>query len=147
MKNSRVNKWKEYRLEIDSNNNLDFSIINSNDELKKMFQLINFDYEDSFIKSGYKKKLSINEHYKSENIINQKEIDKIINVIEKNEIIIEYRNKDYNHYNQHINDDIIKKYFREFTTDNIELKNLINQETTDLKINQINIVENKDKKW
>ena len=57
MKNSRVNKWREYRLEIDSNENLDFSIINSNSELKNMFQLIGFDYKENFIKSGYKKKL------------------------------------------------------------------------------------------
>ncbi len=142
MKNSRVNKWKEYRLEIDSNENLDFSIINSNLELKKMFSMIEFDYKESFIKSGYKKKLLVNEYYKSENIIDQKEINKIINAIEKNEMGFESKILDFNSHN---NDSIIKLNFREFITDENNLESFSNQETTDLKINQINILENKEK--
>ena len=142
MKNSRVNKWREYRLEIDSNENLDFSIINSDSELKNMFQLIGFDYKENFIKSGYKKKLFVNEYYKSENINDQKEINKIINTIEKNEMTFETNISDFNSHN---NDSTIKLNFREFITDENNLESLTNQETTDLKINQINIMENKEK--
>lgn len=142
MKNSRVNKWKEYRLEIDSNENLDFSIINSNLELKTMFEHIGFDYKKDFVKSGYKKKILFDEYYKSKNTINQKEINRIINSIEKNEMV---QDKHILDFNSHINDSIIKANFREFITDENNLESLTNQETTDLKINQINIMENKEK--
>ena len=48
-------------------------------------------------------------------------------------------------FNSHNNDSTIKLNFREFITDENNLESLTNQETTDLKINQINIMENKEK--
>ncbi|MBD5422933.1 MAG: hypothetical protein HDR43_00290 [Mycoplasma sp.] len=143
-KNSRFNKWRKYRQDIDSCENLDFSIVNSNSELKDMFASINFDIESAYIKSGYKVSLLSNEHYKSSKITHRQEINKIINIIEKNEINNERNYENNINLNSHKNDEIINKYFQEFI-DKKELEEQNNQETTNLKISKINIVESKEK--
>ncbi len=142
-KTTRIDKWREYREEIDSNKNIHFSIVNSDDELKQLFDSINFNIVDSYKKAGYviNNKSYYHSNNKSKNEI--KNIKSILRNIEENENMITKKNLNKD-FNSHKYDEIINNYFLEFI-DRKEWENKENQETIDLKINKINIVESKEK--
>lgn len=134
----RLEKWRKYRQELDSVESLDFSIVNSDEELKKIFTSIDFDIEKAYIRSGYKTNLFIDEHYKSSKIIHRQEINEIINRIEKNENLNSFNNLDNIDFNSHKNDQIINEDFKEFLDDE-QMKQNNEIETTDLKIKRVKV--------
>ncbi|WP_022935350.1 hypothetical protein ACJA28_01580 [Mesomycoplasma moatsii] len=141
-KKSRINKWRKYREEIDSNENIHFSIVNTDEELKEMFKSIDFDIESAYKKSGYYSKKN-NYNVLNKRFEEKKEIEKLLNFIEQNESP-KNNNKQTKDFNSHKNDSIINEHFLEFVARE-DLEDKIDQGTTDLKINRINIVESKDK--
>lgn len=139
---SRINKWRKYREEIDSNSTIHFSILNSDQELKKMFESIDFDVIDAYNKAGYLPSFYQNVERKS-HTKEKKEVENILRIIEQNETINE-KSHIIKEFNSHKYDEIINNFFPEFL-DKDDLENQEKQETTDLKINKINIIDNNDK--
>lgn len=142
-KNSRINKWRKYREEIDTNESIHFSIVNTDKELKKMLDSIDFDIEKEYEKIGFQGTSSKESTIKKQ-INEKKEIENILSIIEKNETI-QTSNRLIKEFNSHKYDEIINTNFLEFL-DKEQLKNQQDQETTDLKINRINITEIKKEK-
>ena len=68
---NRVNKWKEYRNTMESEEGIHFSIVNSSDELKKLFNSINFDIVEAYEKNNHSL------HYLKENFLEFIDKDKI----------------------------------------------------------------------
>lgn len=138
-KETRIEKWRKYRQELDSVESLDFSIINSDSELKNIFNSINFNIEEAYIRSGYKTNLYVDEHYKSSKTIHRQEINDILNKIEKNERVQSKNNLDNYDFSSHANDQIINDNFKEFVDqEQIDDKNEL-VETTSLKIKRFKV--------
>ena len=136
-KKTRINKWRKYREEIDSNENIHFSIVNSDEELKKLFKSINFNIESSYKKNGFvSKSRKINKNNKMDEKL---EIESIINQIDRNENV-KSKNTLAKDFSSHKNDNLIREMFYEFIDKN-DLNQKEDQETTDLKIKKININE------
>ncbi len=139
---TRISKWRKYREEIDSNENIHFSIVNTDKELKSLLKSIDFNIQNEYQKAGYISNTSILGDKLSKNN-EKKKVQTIIEIIEKSE----NNNQDNNFLNtdfsSHKYDSIIEEDFKEFM-DKQNLENN-NQETTNLKINKINIVDNKEK--
>lgn len=140
---SRIIKWAKYRENIDTNESLHFSIINSDPNLKKMFEYINFNIEKSYESVGYKTKVKTNKNinlYKK----NENEINNILIKIENNETYNSDENKKNNDdLNSHKYDKLLNDYFPEFL-ENDQIENIEDQETTDIKISNIKITESDD---
>ena len=136
---SRINKYRKYREQIDSNENIHLSIINSDKELKELFESINFNVEQAYKLSG-----SLNSNYDFKNIkkINEtKELNEILEDISSNSDSSSNKSIEPSQFNSHKNDALMKEYFVEFINKE-ELQFEENQETTDLKIKKINIIDN-----
>lgn len=138
---NRVNKWKEYRNTLESEEGIHFSIVNSSDELKKLFKSINFDIVEAYEKNNH------NLHYLKENISisvkkEQKKINDILKKIENIDSSKQHKNIAMKNYNSHKYDELLKENFLEFIDKEKIKKEDDNIDTTNLKINKINIVEN-----
>ena len=131
---TRINKWKNYREIILDNENLDLSIINSDPELIKSLQSINFDYHLLFNEKRNKKRKS--DYYQE--LEESKKIHGIIEEIEKNENMKLVENKFKWDINTHEYDEYITKNFKDFE----EVTNQEKQEevaTTSIKIRKLSI--------
>lgn len=138
---NRVNKWKEYRNTMESEEGIHFSIVNSSDELKKLFNSINFDIVEAYEKNNH------NLHYLKENISisvkkEQKKINDILKKIENIESSKQNKNIAMKNFNSHKYDELLKENFLEFIDKDKIKKEDDNIDITNLKINKINIVEN-----
>lgn len=138
-KQTRIEKWRKYRQELDSVESLDFSIINSDPELKNIFNSIHFNIEEAYIRSGYKTNLYVDEHYKSSKTIHRQEINDILNKIEKNENVQSKNNFDSYDFNSHLNDQIINDHFKEFVDQEQMDDKHEAIETTSLKIKRVKV--------
>lgn len=139
-KKTRIHKWEAYRQDIESNENIDFSIINSDKELKKMLKSIKLDVNEEYSKKGYYSQSDdkvINNNY----LLESDQINDVLKIIEDNENV-ENKNKIDEEYNSHKYDELLKSNFEEFI-DNKDSLNISqdNKETTELKINKISIEE------
>lgn len=137
---SRISKWRKYREAIDSNESIHFSIANTDKEIKELLESINFNIEEHYDKFGFTNS-ELKEPTKKKIRNEIKEIETILSTIEKNETV-KTKDKLVKDFNSHKYDEIINTNFLEFL-DKEEL-DLQSQETTDLKINKINISINKD---
>lgn len=138
---NRVNKWEEYRNTLESEEGIHFSIINSSDELKKMFNSIDFNIVEAYEKNNH------NLHYLKDNISisvkkEQKKINDILKKIENIESSKQPKNIVMKDFNSHKYDELLNENFLEFLDKEKIEKEDDNIDTTSLKINKINIVEN-----
>lgn len=131
VKETRIIKWKTYRQEILENINIDKSIINSDNELKKMLNKLNLDIDDIFDKSNKSLLNEKNKSYKQE--IDFKNINEFLDQINKNENM-KMKNINISNFNSHKYDLEISKNFPELQSDDFS-----DTATTDLKIKKINI--------
>lgn len=131
VKETRIIKWKTYRQEILENINIDKSIINSDNELKKMLNKLNLDIDDIFDKSNKSLLNEKNKSYKQE--IDFKNINEFLDQINKNENM-KMKNTNISNFNSHKYDLEISKNFPELQSDDFS-----DTATTDLKIKKINI--------
>lgn len=137
---SRISKYRKHREKIDSNENIYLSIVNSDEKLLNLFDSIDFNIELAYEKSGFSPVENETKNSKTTN--ETKEIEIILDEIEKNSIQSKYinENNEMNDFNSHKNDQTIKEYFIEFI-DKKELQAEDEQETTSLKIkiNRVNM--------
>ncbi len=136
---SRMNKWKKYREEIDSNENIYISLINSNSELKSQLESINFDIERLIKENDDNRQKNIDLSDNKNKVINK--INSILSLIEQSDNNLNNKSLGQRDFDSHINDKIIDEHFSEFKNQNEVYSET---ETTDLKINKINIINSEE---
>ena len=142
-KETRINRWKQYRHQILENHNIDLAIINSEPELKRLLKQVNFNPED-LVSLNEINTHGINEMSYQQQVETQS-VNDLLDQIHKNESL-KPKHQENRNFNSHKYDHIIWEYFPEFQDDEEIISG--DTETTQLEVKKVNLkpgAKNQDK--